>query len=112
MLLTLILGFILGAAVILFVLQNTAVVALTFLGWQFESSIAVLVILSVLIGAVLAALVTLPSAIGSSFAIRRLRKHNVTLAREAEAHKQAADEASAKLIAAQTPQPDVIDLSS
>jgi uncharacterized integral membrane protein len=110
MILILILGFVLGAGVILFILQNTAVVALSFLGWQFESSIAVIVLLSLLIGVILTALMTLPGAIGSSFAMRRLRKHNEALTREAEVHKQAADDASSRLVAAQTPQPDVIDL--
>ena len=112
MILALILGFLLGAAAILFILQNTEVVALTFLQWQFETSVAFVVILSILVGVILALLLTLPGAIGSSFRMRKLRKHNEALAREAESHKQAADDASARLIKVQTPNPDVIDLSS
>ena len=46
MILSLILGFLLGAAALLFALQNTAIVALSFLGWQFESSLAVVIILA------------------------------------------------------------------
>lgn len=109
--LTLILGFILGAAALLFVAQNTAIVALTFLNWQFETSIAVLVLLSILVGIVLMALAFLPGAIGDSFRMRKLRKHNDMLAREAEAQRVAAEEAKARLIAVQTPNPDVVDLS-
>jgi uncharacterized integral membrane protein len=109
MLFILILGFILGAAAITFIFQNTANVALVFLNWHFTTSVAILVILALLVGVVLTALMTLPGAIGSTFTMRRLRKHNEALAREAEVHKQAADEATARLVAAQTPRPDVID---
>ncbi len=112
MILTLLLGFLLGAAAILFILQNTTVVALTFLSYQFETSIAVLVILAILVGILLTLLLTLPGAIGNTFAMRKLRKNNETLAREAEIHKQLADAAKERLINAQTPRPDVIDLTT
>lgn len=111
MILALILGFILGAAALLFITENTAVVALTFLQWQFESSIAVLVLLAILVGCLITSLLVLPGAIGDSFRMHKLRKHNDALAREAEAHRIAAEEANARLIATQTPNPDVIDLS-
>ncbi len=112
MIFSLILGFILGAAAILFILQNTTVVALSFLHWQFDTSLALVVILSILVGALIALLLTLPGAIGSSLKMHRLRKHNEQLAKEAELQKQAADKAAARLIDAQTPHPDVIDLTS
>lgn len=107
----LIIGFVLGVAALLFITQNTAIVALTFMQWQFESSIAVLVLLFILVGIVLMALMFLPGAIGDSFRMRRLQKHNDALAREAEAHRIAAEEAQARLVAVQTPNPDVVDLS-
>jgi uncharacterized integral membrane protein len=112
MIIPLVLGFILGAAALLFVLQNTTIVALSFLGRQFESSVAILVLISILVGSILTLLLVLPSAIGSRLRMRRLRKHNEALANEAALHKQAADDANARLMAAQTPHPDVIDLSS
>jgi uncharacterized integral membrane protein len=111
MIFTLILGFILGASAILFILQNTAGVSLSFLQWQFDTSLALVVILALLVGAVFALLFTLPEAIGSSFRLRRLRRENEALAKEAEAHKLAADQATARLADVQTPRPDVIDLS-
>jgi uncharacterized integral membrane protein len=110
MLFILILGFILGAAVIAFVLQNTMSVSLVFLSWHFTTSVAILVILALLVGVVLTALMTLPGAIGSSFAMRRLRKHNEALAREAELHKQQAERAATRLAASSGP--DVLDLSA
>lgn len=111
MALTLILGFILGAASLLFIIQNTAIVALTFLQWQFQTSIAVLVLLAILVGIVFTILFILPGAIGDAFRMRRLSKHNEALAREAEAQRQAAHAATARLAEVQTPRPDVIDLS-
>jgi hypothetical protein len=53
----------------------------------------------------------LPGTIGDSFRMRRLRKHNEALAREAERQRAEAEAAQARLTAAQTPNPDVIDLS-
>jgi uncharacterized integral membrane protein len=111
MALTLILGFVLGAASLLFIIQNTAVVGLSFLHWQFETSIAMLVLMAILVGIVLTLLFILPGAIGDSFRMRKLRKHNESLANEAEVQRQAAHEATVRLADAQTPHPDVIDLS-
>ncbi len=111
MIIALILGFLLGAGAILFILQNTTLVALTFFSFQFETSIAVLVILAILVGFLFALLMVLPSAVGSMFDMRKLRKHNEALARDSEANRQAANEANARLVDVQTPRPDVIDLS-
>lgn len=101
MILALILGFILGAVAILFILENNTVVALTFMQWQFETTIALVVILSILVGIILSLLMVLPSAIGSSFRMRRLRKHNERLAHEAETQRQVADQATEQLAATQ-----------
>ncbi len=106
-----IIGFVLGAAALLFITQNTAVVPLMFLNWQFESSIAALILLALLVGALITFLMVLPSAIGDAFHMRRLEKHNDALAREAEAQRQAAHDAETRLAASESPRPDVIDLT-
>lgn len=82
MILSLILGFLLGAAALLFALQNTGVTALTFLGWQFESSLALLILIAFAAGALTALLVSLPSALRDGFRIMRLKRENKTLADE------------------------------
>jgi uncharacterized integral membrane protein len=110
MLFTLILGFVLGAAAIAFVLQNTAIVALTFVNWQFEASLALVVIISILVGFVLTLLVMLPGSIGNSLRMRRLRKHAEALAAETEHHKQVAETATSELHAAQN-NGNVVDLT-
>lgn len=111
MLFSLIIGFLLGAAALLFILENTTVVALSFLQFQFQLPISMLVLLTLLFGIVITLLLLLPGAIGDGFRMRRLRKNNEALARETEAHRQVAENAKAQLINAQTPNPDVIDLT-
>ena len=74
MLLTLILGFVLGAGAIVFALQNPAPVALTFLNWQFESSLAFVIILALAIGGLLGIISAIPSIVRRSLYIRTLKK--------------------------------------
>lgn len=88
MILSLILGFLLGAAALLFALQNTDVVALSFLGWQFESSLALLILMAFAAGIVVSLLVSIPSAVKDSLGLMSLRKENKRLASElAEARR-------------------------
>ncbi|MBU0750296.1 LapA family protein, partial [Patescibacteria group bacterium] len=79
----------LGAGALLFALQNTAIVPLTFLGWQFESSLALVVILSITFGVLMSILASIPSALSASFKIMGLKKQNTKLAEEVIAHKEA-----------------------
>jgi lipopolysaccharide assembly protein A len=91
MIFSLILGFVLGAAALLFALQNTEVVALTFMGWQFESSLALLVLASLAAGMLISILASLPSAVSGKFREMRLRNENRKLAEEVDMHRQAAN---------------------
>jgi len=88
MIFSLIAGLILGAGALLFVIQNTGVVTLTFLGWQFEGSLALLVLVSLGIGIVISMLAIIPSTISASLQIARLEKHNKKLAQELEERQQ------------------------
>lgn len=106
MILSLFIGFILGAMALLFALQNTTVVALTFLGWQFESSLALLVLVSLGVGVLISILASIPSALSASFRIMGLKKENKNLIREVEEHRQARMAA----VAATEPPPAVVDL--
>ena len=105
MILSLIVGFVLGAAALVFALQNTALVALTFLGWQFQSSLALLVLISVTVGAVIALLVSIPAAIRDSFKMMALRKENKNLVSEIEAFRQ-----SARTVIVEEPVAPVLDI--
>lgn len=70
------LGFILGALAIIFILQNNTFVELAFLGFQFESSLAIVVFLAILSGILLTLLLSLPGAIGNMVRIQGLKKEN------------------------------------
>lgn len=85
MILSLILGFLLGAATLLFALQNTSVVALSFLGWGFESSLALVTLIFFAAGILVSLLVSIPSALKDSFRIMGLKKENRELREELEA---------------------------
>lgn len=82
MIIPLILGFLLGAAAILFALQNTAIVALSFLGWQFESSLALLILLAFAAGVTVSLLISIPAAVKDSLRIMGLRSENKKLAQQ------------------------------
>lgn len=82
MILSLILGFLLGVAALLFALQNTAVVELSFMGWQFESSLALLILMAFAAGIIVSLLVSIPSAVKDSFRIMSLKKENKKLVDE------------------------------
>ena len=84
-----ILGFALGASALLFALQNNDIVALTFMGWQFESSLALLVIVAVAVGMLISMLAFLPSAISGSLRIMGLKKDNKNLMDEVIARREA-----------------------
>ncbi len=59
----LILAAILGIFIAVFAIQNAAAVTVKFLLWQFESSLAVLIILAMLAGMLLVFLISLPGRI-------------------------------------------------
>ncbi len=100
MILSLLVGFVLGVAALLFALQNTEVVALSFMGWQFESSLALLVLVAVGVGILISILAFIPSALARSFRIMGLKNENKKLVETVEAHRQA--------LAAQTATPEVV----
>lgn len=109
MILSLIIGFAIGAGAIIFILQNTAVVALTFVGWQFESSLAIVVMLAILVGIVFSLLASLPSAVRSSMQIGRLKRDNKKLAEQLEANQQRLQEQQQTTVVIEEPS-QVLDI--
>lgn len=89
MILSLFVGFVLGVAALLFALQNTEVVSLVFMGWQFQSSLALLVLVSLGMGVLISLFASIPSAVDSYFRLRRLEKTNKSLVTEVEVFRQA-----------------------
>lgn len=106
MIISLILGFLLGAAALLFALQNTAVVALSFLGWQFESSLALLILIAFAGGIVVSLLVSIPSAVKDSLKIMSVKKENRKLLDELIECRNAQN----TVIVSDEPIPQVLDI--
>ena len=82
MIFSLVLGFVLGVAALVFAFQNNETVALSFLNWQFESPLAVVTLLAVLVGILIYALLSLPSAIQSAISMQSLKSENKRLRAE------------------------------
>jgi uncharacterized integral membrane protein len=74
MLLSLIVGIILGAIAVIFAFQNVAVVTVTFLTWQITASLAIIILGTLLCGIVLTLLFLLPSVIRDEMYVAALKK--------------------------------------
>lgn len=92
MLFSLFLGLIIGAGVMVFAFQNIFPVTVSFLGWELTSSLATLIILSMIVGALISALITIPKSIKNYLTIAKLQKENKKLAEEALAAQKAKEE--------------------
>jgi putative membrane protein len=63
---------ILAVAIAIFAIQNSSEVAVKFIGWQFHSSLVVVILISTAVGVIMAVLLSLPG----TFRLRtRLREH-------------------------------------
>jgi uncharacterized integral membrane protein len=79
MILSLILGVILGAVSVIFITQNVTIVTVTFLTWQIEGSLALVLLLTLLCGIVITLLLILPSLIKDTFYVSALKKEKKVL---------------------------------
>ena len=74
MIISLIFGLILGAVAVVFVFQNMTSITVAFLSWEIEGSLALILILTMAVGAIIALLFSLPESIKKSFKILDLNK--------------------------------------
>jgi uncharacterized integral membrane protein len=77
--LLLVFGILFAILAVMFALQNNAAVAVGFAFWQFESSLAVVLLLAVGLGVIIAGLVSSPTVIRDRWAVSRLKKRTVEL---------------------------------
>jgi uncharacterized integral membrane protein len=83
-----ILSILFGLAAILFALQNPAPVTVAFGPWSVDSSLAVVLILSLALGALIASLLTTPGVIRSQALATRLRRKVEELEQDRAALRQ------------------------
>lgn len=75
----LILALLVAIVAVMFAIQNTAPVTVTFFLWQFHQSLALVLIIAVLVGALILLLAISPSVIKRQFNSKNLKKRIVSL---------------------------------
>jgi uncharacterized integral membrane protein len=84
----LILGAVLGAVTILFILQNVATVTVSFFAYHLTGSLALILFLAMFSGIVITILMLLPGFVSDEFSVARLKKQNQDLEDELIATKK------------------------
>jgi uncharacterized integral membrane protein len=74
-----ILGIAVAIAAVAFALQNNVPVTVTFLLWRFDSSLAMVLLLALALGAIFVALVSTPRALRSQWLLSRQRSEITAL---------------------------------
>ncbi len=80
--LLLIFGIVVAIGAVLFALQNNVPVTVTFLLWRFDSTLALVLLVALGLGALIAALVSTPSVIRGQWGGARLRRQVDALEKE------------------------------
>ena len=79
MIISLILGVVLGAVLVIFVLQNVAIVTVSFMTWQLTGSLALVLLATIISGIVITLLILLPSLIKDDFKLAALKRQRKDL---------------------------------
>lgn len=88
MIILFILGLLLGTMAIVFALQNTDVVTVSFFSWNMTGSLALILTLSIVIGVIISILIILPESIKNYFRHKSLKKDNARLEEELRKQKE------------------------
>jgi uncharacterized integral membrane protein len=83
-----ILGLMVGGVMVIFALQNIELVTVTFFAWQFEGSLALVLLLTTLVGIILTTLLLLPSTVIGYFKLNKLKRVNASLEEELRKQKE------------------------
>jgi uncharacterized integral membrane protein len=83
-----IIGLLLGALAVVFALQNIAVITVTFFSWQLTGSLALVLLLAVSTGVLIAIFLLLPEFVGSYFKYKNLKKENRQLTEDLQKQKE------------------------
>ena len=75
----LILGIVFAIGAVMFALQNNVAVTIVFAFWRYDSSLAVVLLVALALGALIAGLVSTPSVIKGQWAGARLRRQVASL---------------------------------
>ncbi len=105
----LIIGLLVGGVAVIFILQNVIPVTVHFFNWELQGSLALVLVLSILTGAVLSALSCLPDMINNYFEINNLKRRVKELEEQTDNYKKSIDDLSRRtgITPASTPEPTV-----
>jgi len=101
----LILGIVFAITAVTFALQNSAAVTVVFAFWHYDSSLAVVLLIALGLGALIAALVSTPSVIKGQWAGARLR-HQVASLEDEKASLAGRVRELEAVMASNTPAPE------
>ena len=88
MIILFVIGLLLGGISVIFALQNITVVTVTFFSWQMTGSLAIILLLAITSGVVIAILLLLPEFIANHFKYKSLKKENRDLTEELRKQKE------------------------
>jgi putative membrane protein len=97
MLIFVLLALIILLLAVIFALQNTVAVTISFLFWQFHGSLALVLLVALAAGLVISFLAYLPYLIRGNLSARKLHKHVAELESELSDHKRRMEEALVKV---------------
>jgi putative membrane protein len=95
----LIFSLIIAVVAVVFAVQNTAEVTVTFLAWTIKGSQAFILLMALIAGAAISFFASLPSIIRDKWTVRSHRKKLTEMEASLTVHKQKLDEAQNKLAA-------------
>jgi uncharacterized integral membrane protein len=96
----LIFALLIAVVAVVFALQNTMTVTISFIAWKVTGSLSLVLLITLAIGAVIGLLVLAPSAIKNSLAVSGHRKRIGSLEKELDEHK-------ARVAELQKPKPEM-----
>ncbi len=104
----LVIGLLVGGVAVIFILQNIIPITVHFFNWEMNGSLALILILSILTGAVLSALSCLPDMINNYFEINNLKKRVKELEAQVDNYKKSIDDLSRRtgVVPASIPVPE------
>lgn len=93
-----IIALIIAVLAVIFALQNLTAVTVTFFIWKFDGSLALVLLLSVVVGVLISLLASLPGLIRGKWTVASQRKKLAALEGERSENQRKAEEASKEVV--------------
>jgi uncharacterized integral membrane protein len=104
MILFILVGAVLGAFSVVFVLQNITPITVTFLSWQIQGSLAVILFLALIVGMVITLLMVLPGLIRDEWRYSQLKKEKKQVEDELTTTRKVINDVATRPVVVEQPQ--------